>query len=298
MKLVNFKRGEAAHYGIVLGDRVIDLTARIGHTYPDLISFIAKDGRAVAEALASSQHGDYSFDDLELLAVVPDARKIFCIGLNYADHVAEASRALGGREIPRHPMVFARWAESLTGHRQPIIRPHVSDNLDWEAELLVVIGKSTGRYLPVERALEHVFGYAAMNEACLRDYQFHTRQLTPGKNFEKTGATGPWLVTADEIADPHDLEIEMRLNGELMQKANSRDLIFNVAQLISYISEWLPLNPGDLIATGTMGGVGFSRQPPIFMKPGDLAEVSISGIGVLSNLIADESSALHGGAER
>jgi 2-keto-4-pentenoate hydratase/2-oxohepta-3-ene-1,7-dioic acid hydratase in catechol pathway len=292
MKLVTFQHGNAVHYGAVKANRVVDLSTRLGRSFPDIISFIAQGGMPIAASLLQTEMGDYAFDDLELLPVVPNPGKILCIGLNYADHVAEASKKLGGREIPTKPMVFARWPESLTAHRDIIRRPRVSDNLDWEAELLVVIGQRVPRYTPVEKALDYVFGYSAMNEACLRDYQFHSRQLTPGKNFESTGAIGPWLVTADEVGDPQNLDIEMRLNGEIMQTANTKDMVFSVAQLISYISEWLPLNPGDLIASGTMAGVGFARQPPIFMKPGDKAEVSISKIGTLVNTVEDEQLAV------
>lgn len=288
MKLVSFKADGRNRFGVVQGERVIDLTQRLGGTYLDLIGFIKAGDLSAVRQLASSEKGDFSYDEIELLPVVPNPGKILCIGLNYHDHVAEADKALGGREVPKKPMVFARWPESLTAHRAAIKRPKVSDNLDWEAELMVVIGKRVPRYTPVERALDHVFGYSAMNEACLRDYQFHSRQLTPGKNFEETGAVGPWLVTADEIPDPQNLEIEMKLNGEVMQSANTAGMVFSVAQLISYISDWLPLNPGDLIASGTMGGVGFARTPQIFMKPGDIAEVSIESIGTLRNRIEDE----------
>lgn len=288
MKVVSFRRGTGVSYGVLKDERVIDIGQRLP-ACPDILSFIDKDARNAAQALLDSgARGDHDFASLDLLPVVPNPGKILCIGLNYHDHVAEADRALGGREVPKKPMVFARWSESLTAHRGFIRRPQVSDQLDWEAELLVVIGKRVPRYTPVERALAHVFGYAAMNEACLRDYQFHSRQLTPGKNFESTGAVGPWVVTADEIPNPQDLHIEMRLNGEVMQAANTSDMVFTVAQLISYISDWLPLNPGDLIASGTMGGVGFARKPPIFMKPGDRAEVTISRIGTLVNEVRDE----------
>jgi 2-keto-4-pentenoate hydratase/2-oxohepta-3-ene-1,7-dioic acid hydratase in catechol pathway len=210
--------------------------------------------------------------------------------VNYKDHLDEANKHFG-RTGPasEYPMIFARWPESLQAHRAPIMRPKVSTQLDYEAELLVVIGKATGRYLSQEKALEHVFGYSAMNEACLRDYQFHTRQINPGKNFEKTGATGPWIVTADELRDPEKLDIEMRLNGQQMQKGNTAQMVHSVAKVIAYLTHWLPLNPGDLIASGTMGGVGFTRTPPVFMKPGDIAEVTIQGIGTLRNEIADES---------
>lgn len=286
MKLVSYLLGGDIRYGVVKDGRVIDLTSRLPSR--TIVDFIAAGDYSAAADLLKTENGDYSYDQLQLLPVVPDPGKILCIGLNYADHVAEANEKLGGRSIPSKPMVFARFADSLTGHRQPILRPRVSHQLDWEAELLVVIGKRVPRYTPVDRALEYVYGYSVMNEACLRDYQFHTRQLTPGKNFERTGAIGPWLVTADEIADPQNLDIEMRLNGYVMQSANTADMVFSVAQLISYIAEWLPLNPGDMIATGTMSGVGFARNPQIFMKPGDVAEVSIADIGTLFNTVEDE----------
>lgn len=289
MKLLSFRHGDAVRYGVLQGERVLDLSQKLGSKYPDIVSFIAGGGQAAAqELLDAGTPAEHDYATLELLPVVPNPGKIFCIGLNYYDHVAEADKALGGREVPTKPMVFARWPESLTAHRGVIQRPRVSSQLDWEAELLVVIGQRVPRYTSVERALDYVFGYAAMNEACLRDYQFHSRQLTPGKNFESTGAVGPWIVTADEIPNPQDLDVEMRLNGELMQSANTNDMVFTVAQLISYISDWLPLNPGDLIASGTMGGVGFARKPQIFMKPGDRAEVSISRIGTLVNTVQDE----------
>lgn len=289
MKLVSYLHQGRAHYGAVKGDRVVDLSARLGGLYPDLKRFIAGGGQPIAESIVAQEHGDFDYDGLHLLPVVPDPGKIVCVGVNYKDHLEEANRHLGiERALPENPMIFPRWAESLQAHRQPIMRPKVSDQLDYEAELLVVIGSPTGRYVPLERALGHVFGYACMNEACLRDYQFHSRQIGPGKNFERTGATGPWIVTADEIPDPQSLDIEMRLNGERMQHGNTRDMVHSVAQIIEYVTRWMPLNPGDLIASGTMGGVGFTRKPPVFMKPGDVAEVTIQGIGTLRNEIRDE----------
>lgn len=288
MKFVNFSVNGSTRIGLVKNGRVIDLTQRLGAEYPDMVSFIERGGLAAARKLEATETGEYDYEQVKLLPVVPNPRRIFCIGLNYHDHVAEADKALGGRKVPTKPMVFARWPESLTAHRSHIVRPKVSDKLDWEAELLVVIGEKVPRYTPVEKALSHVFGYAAMNEACLRDYQFHSSQLNPGKNFESTGAVGPWLVTADEVPDPQDLDIEMRLNGEVMQSANTKDMVFSVAQIISYISDWQPLLPGDMIASGTMAGVGFARTPPIFMKPGDRAEIKIERIGTLVNTVVQE----------
>ncbi len=290
MKFVSFIADEAPRYGLVKDGGIIDLTRQAPAHQPDLRSFIATDGwRETASRLLATTPVDYEYEAVALLPVIPFPEKILCVALNYHDHVAEANRSLpGGREAPSHPMIFARFPDTLVGHHQPIVRPGVSHDLDYEAELLVVIGRDTPRHVKKQDALDYVFGYSAMNEGSVRDYQFHTRQLTPGKNFQGSGSVGPWLVTADEIPDPQTLDIEFRLNGELLQKANTADMIFSVADLISYITEWLPLKVGDVIASGTMGGVGFTRKPPIFMKPGDVAEVAISQVGVLSNGIRDE----------
>jgi 2-keto-4-pentenoate hydratase/2-oxohepta-3-ene-1,7-dioic acid hydratase in catechol pathway len=290
MKFVSYLMDDEPHFGIVRYGGVIDLTRRVSDRSPDLRSFLAlPDWRGLSETLLADAATDYDYDGLVLQSVIPFPEKILCVALNYHDHVAEANRHLpGGREVPKYPMVFARFPDSLVGHRAPLIRPRVSEQLDYEAELLVVIGRRTPRYVKKEDALKYVSGYAAMNEGSVRDYQFHSRQLTPGKNFAQSGSTGPYLVTADEIPDPQSLDIQFRLNGEILQRANTADMIFSVADLIAYITEWLPLKPGDLIASGTMGGVGFTRKPPIFMKPGDCAEVVISGVGTLSNGIRDE----------
>jgi 2-keto-4-pentenoate hydratase/2-oxohepta-3-ene-1,7-dioic acid hydratase in catechol pathway len=289
VKLVSFEHGGACHYGAVKGDKVVDLSARLGSTYPTIVDFIAGDGVPIAASIVAAGNGDFDYSELKLLPVVPNPSHIICVGLNYHDHISEANRQLNRTDKGfDRPMIFARWPESLTAHNQPIFRPKVSSDLDYEAELLVVIGKDTGRYVKADKALDYVFGYSCLNEACLRDYQRHSRQINPGKNFEKTGATGPWLVTADEIKNPENLDIEMRLNGQVMQKANTGEMIHSVAQVIEYVTEWMPLRPGDLIASGTMGGVGFARDPQVFMKPGDVAEVIIEGIGTLRNEIADE----------
>jgi 2-keto-4-pentenoate hydratase/2-oxohepta-3-ene-1,7-dioic acid hydratase in catechol pathway len=295
MKFVSYLLGQRPAFGLVRDGDVIDLTRRVGDRYADLRAFIAApDWRAIAERLLADAPKDYDYDGLTLQSVIPFPEKILCVALNYHDHVAEANRALpGGRETPKYPMVFVRLPDTLVGHRSALVRPRVSEQLDYEAELLVVIGQHTPRHVSRHEALQYVFGYSAMNEGSVRDYQFHTRQLTPGKNFAESGATGPWLVTADAIADPQKLDIEFRLNGEILQSANTADMIFSVAELIAYITQWLPLKPGDLIASGTMGGVGFTRKPPIFLKPGDRAEVSISGIGTLCNGVKDEATSQH-----
>lgn len=282
MKLVSYLLSDGVHYGAVKGARIVDLKSRM--PYADIVAFIACGGESQARPILEAEPGDYDYERVTLLPVVPNPGKIICVGVNYEEHRIEA-----GREKTEHPMIFSRWPESLTGHRAPILRaPRVSTQLDYEAELLVVMGTRAPRYTARKDALRHVFGYACFNEACHRDWQFHTRQLVPGKNFESTGASGPWIVTADEIPDPQNLKLQMRLNGEVMQDAHTRDMTFPVDALIEYITCWLPLNPGDLIVSGTPGGVGFKRSPPVFMKPGDIAEVEIEKIGVLVNPVADE----------
>jgi 2-keto-4-pentenoate hydratase/2-oxohepta-3-ene-1,7-dioic acid hydratase in catechol pathway len=289
MKLVSFEHRGSCHYGAMKGAKVVDLGARLGSLYPTIVDFIAGGGLPIAKSIVENEPGDFNYDDLTLLPVVPNPSRIICVGLNYHDHISEANRQLNRADKGfERPMIFARWPESLTAHRQPIFRPKVSNQLDYEAELLAVIGKDTGRYVKADKALDYVFGYSCFNEACLRDYQKHSRQINPGKNFEKTGASGPWIVTADEIKDPENLDIEMRLNGATMQKANTKDMIHSVAQVIEYVTEWMPFRAGDLIVSGTMGGVGFARDPQVFMKPGDVAEVIIEGVGTLRNVIEDE----------
>jgi 2-keto-4-pentenoate hydratase/2-oxohepta-3-ene-1,7-dioic acid hydratase in catechol pathway len=289
MKFVSYDWHGSPHYGVVKNEKVVDLTTRLGGRYPSIVDFIGKGGLPVARSVASREEGDFNYSDLDLLPVVPNPSKIICVGLNYYDHISEANKQLNRADKGfEFPMIFARWPESMTGHSRPIYRPKASHEFDFEAELLVVIGGDTGRYLPEEKALDYVFGYSCFNDGSLRDFQRHSRQINPGKNFEKTGPSGPWLVTADEIPDPDNLEVEMRLNGTTMQKANTKDMIHSVRQIISYVTKWTPFRPGDLIATGTMGGVGFARDPQVFMKPGDVAEVLIEKIGTLRNTVEDE----------
>jgi len=282
MKFVNYLLQDGVHYGVVKNGKVIDLKTRL--PYSDFTSFIAARGDRQMEHVLQGEDGDYEYDRLALLPVVPNPGKILCIGLNYESHRIE-----GGHAKTEFPIIFARWPESQTGHRTAIKRAvRVSTHLDFEAELLVVIGKRTPRYTKRADALKYIFGYSCYNEACHRDWQAHTRTLTAGKNFESTGASGPWLVTADEISDPQSLDFQLRLNGEVMQKDNTNGMIWPIDVAIEYITSWIPLNPGDLIVTGTPGGVGFKRNPPIFMKPGDIAEVEFQKIGTLVNRIEDE----------
>ncbi len=219
---------------------------------------------------------------LQLLPVIPSPGKIICIGLNYRDHAKE-----GGNPIPTYPAVFMRTTTSLVAHGQPILRPPVSDKLDFEAELAVVIGRSATR-VAAGKALDHVAGYACFNDGSIRDYQRKSTQWTIGKNFDRTGGFGPELVTADELPEgARGLSITSRVNGAVMQDGNTSDMIFDVATLIEILSEAMTLEPGDVIATGTPAGVGYAKTPPLFLRDGDVCDVTIGGIGTLSNPIRD-----------
>jgi 2-keto-4-pentenoate hydratase/2-oxohepta-3-ene-1,7-dioic acid hydratase in catechol pathway len=285
MRLISFEAAGRASYGIAAGSGIHDLGARFGSVAPDLKRYLTAAALGFSAPLPKTMVADYAQGEFRYLPVVPNPDKILCVGLNYQDHRKETGRA----EAP-HPAIFVRFADSLTAHNAPIALPEVSTSLDYEGELAVVIGAPAFR-VPEARALDHVAGYACFNDATLRDWQHHTHQFTPGKNFPKTGALGPELVTQDEVRDFAGAAIETRLNGTVMQSAKLGDMIFSVARIISYLSGFTALKPGDVIATGTPGGVGFKRQPPLFMKAGDTIEVTIAGIGHLSNTITTEKAA-------
>lgn len=278
MRLVSFLRDGRAACGVVVGGGVADLTARLG--VPSLRALFAA-GR-LAEA-AAQRGADLPLDGLRFAPAIPDPDKIICVGLNYRDHVAET-----GRTVTDKPALFARFAGSQVGHGQAMIRPRVSTEFDYEGELAVVIGTG-GRHIAASDALRHVAGYACYNEGSIRDWQRHTSQFLAGKTFCGTGAFGPWLVTADEIPDPSRLTLETRVNGLVVQHTTTDLMITPVPQLIEYISTVLPLLPGDVIVSGTPGGVGAKRNPPLWLKPGDVTEVEISGIGVLRNPVEQEA---------
>jgi 2-keto-4-pentenoate hydratase/2-oxohepta-3-ene-1,7-dioic acid hydratase in catechol pathway len=285
MKLVSFRSATTTRIGVLDGDAVIDLNAVRPDIPADLTEALASGADLVAagEAALASDAPRVPASGLKLAPVVPRPGKIVCLGLNYFDHAKE-----GGREKPDYPWFFLRGATSLIAADEPGIRPRVSEKLDYEAELAVVIGKS-GRHVPVERALEHVFGYACFNDISVRDYQKRTPQWTIGKNFDGTGAFGPHLVTADELPPgAAGLRIQCRLNGEVMQDANTASMIWGVAETIAILTECLTLEPGDVIVMGTPAGVGFARNPPVWMRDGDRVEVEIDGIGLLATTIRDE----------
>jgi len=256
--------------------------------YPGSLERVIKEGGealgAAGEVLANGPIIDTA--SVDILPPLSRPPKIICVGLNYADHTAESNY-----DQPDYPALFARFSSSLVGHNAPIVRPLSSDTLDYEGELAAIVGRG-GRHIAEASALDHVAGYSLFNDGSVREYQFKAPQWTIGKNFDGTGGFGPEFVTADELpTGARGLKLETRLNGEVVQSASTSAMIFNVASLISIVSEALTLEPGDLIVTGTPAGVGVSRDPKLFMKSGDVCEVEIEGIGVLRNPIVDESLA-------
>ena len=266
----------------MVGDRIFDLADRFGGRCPDLRSLLAAYGVPAAPAVLREARTSFASSEVSWQPVIPNPDKILCVGLNYRSHIREV-----GRQVENHPVIFLRLPASQVGHLQPILRPRVSEQLDFEGELAVVIARR-GRYISPESALEHVAGYSIYNEASVRDWQRHTHQYTPGKNFTATGAFGPWIVTADEIPRPNELSLTTRLNGQVMQDSSIDDLLFPIDELIAYVSSFTELVPGDVLVTGTPAGVGSMRKPPVWMKPGDTVEVEISSIGSLRNPIGQE----------
>src|SRR6185503_5478472 len=253
MRLATFKTAQGASYGAVTGKGIVDLRRYLGNQYPDLKALI--EANALDQAKKhSAEAPDYQVSDITWLPVIPNPGKIICVGLNYQDHVVET-----GRDNTEQPAIFLRLAESQVGHKQPIVRPKESTHLDFEAEIAVIIG-SAGR---------------------------RTVQWTAGKNFARTGGFGPWLVTADEIPPNTKMTLSCRLNGERMQHATTEQMIFKIPKIIEYVSTWTTLQPGDVLVTGTPGGVGARRTPPVWMKPGDKVEIEIDKVGILENSIAD-----------
>jgi 2-keto-4-pentenoate hydratase/2-oxohepta-3-ene-1,7-dioic acid hydratase in catechol pathway len=238
--------------------------------------------------VASAAKSGPQLADVELLPVIPRPEKIVCVVRNYMDHHQEVLAAGMQRELAEFPPLFLRVWRSQVAHNQPIVRPRVSESLDWEGELAVIIGQG-GRDIPEADAWDQVAGYSCYNDASVREWQFHAKQIAPGKNFEGTGAFGPWMVTADEIEPGRRLTLETRLNDEVVQSSDTSNLIFSIPRLINYASTIFTLAPGDVIVTGTPAGVGWSKKPPRFMKPGDVVEVEIEGIGVLRNPIVAQS---------
>lgn len=283
MKLISFLQHGAPAYGAVIGDQVLDLTPILGAQAPDLKALIAQDLVGAAAEAARNHAPTLRFDQLELLPVIPNPGQIFCIGLNYGEHVRET-----GKEITETPVIFLRVPDSQVAHGQDIVRPPESHRLDYEAEIAVIIGQG-GRRIREEDAWDHIAGYACYNDGSIRDWQIATSQWTPGKNFYRTGGFGPWMVTSDEIAPGRVMRLQTVLNGQVLQDTTTDKMIHNIPRQIAYISTFTPLSPGDVIVTGTPGGVGNKRTPPIFMKPGDVCEIVVDAIGTLRNGIRDDA---------
>jgi len=263
----------------------VDLAATDATLPKSLLEIIETPG-AMARAQQASQSASAVVQPLEGVRFIPlidRPSKIVCLGLNYADHAAE-----GGHARPEYPSFFMRGPSSMVGHLEPMIRPKASDKFDYEAELAFVVGK-TARHLTAANALEYIAGYSVFNDGSLRDYQRKSTQWTIGKNFDATGGFGPWLVTPDELPPGADgLRIQSRLNGQIMQDANTKSFLWGVVETLVLITECMTLEPGDVVITGTPAGVGYARKPPVFMKQGDTIEVEIEGVGLLSNPIVDE----------
>ncbi len=281
MKFVSFLLKGQAKFGISDDKYITDLTGKIkgANTLKELI---ANKSIQEAKEYVKKNPGNIVLDQIEYLPVIPNPGKIICVGLNYSEHVKET-----GRTVEQNPVIFLRVPESQTAHKQPIQRPKVSTHLDYECEMAVIMGDA-GKHIKPENALKHIVGFSCYNESTVRDWQQHTRQFGMGKNFEKTGSFGPHMVLAENISDYTKLTIKTRLNGNVMQEAKLSQLIFDIPTLISYVSKAIPWRAGDVLVTGTPGGVGFKRKPPVFMKEGDQVEVEISEIGILSNIIKDE----------
>ena len=282
MKLASYVHQNAACYGVVEGEGIIDLSLRIGARYPDIRTLLTHGGLAEATNAAAGQSTDVKLSAIRLLPPIPNPGKIFCIGLNYEDHRQETKR-----DKTEAPAVFVRFPESQVGHAQPILRPRESTKLDFEGEIAVIIGKP-GRRISEQDAWDYVAGYSCYNDGSVRDWQWATTQWTAGKNFVATGGFGPWMVTADEIPGGTELTLITRLNGVEMQRTTTALMVHGIPKLIAHLSTWIPLEPGDVIVSGTPGGVGARREPPVWMKPGDVVEVEVSRVGILRNSIADD----------
>jgi 2-keto-4-pentenoate hydratase/2-oxohepta-3-ene-1,7-dioic acid hydratase in catechol pathway len=265
-------------YGVVSGDTVSDIRAGSPDAPATLRGLLAA-GPETLGALAGAEAPSVALADVELLPVIPDPAKIICIGVNYVDHRSETNRP----EVA-HPTIFTRFADTQVGHGQTATKPKVSEKMDYEGELAVVIGSPAWEVSEAD-ALSVIAGYSCYDDFSIRDWQNHTSQFIPGKNFPRTGGFGPWLVTADEIPDPTALHLTTRVNGDVRQSADVKDLIFDIPALIAYITAFTALSPGDVIITGTPGGVGQHRKPPEFLQPGDVVEVEISSVGTLRNTI-------------
>jgi 2-keto-4-pentenoate hydratase/2-oxohepta-3-ene-1,7-dioic acid hydratase in catechol pathway len=280
MKVASFETDSRQTYGVVQGDTVAEASGTWRDQYPDLRSVLAAD--ALPDLASECSDSGLQIDDINFLPVLPNPDKIMCVGVNYRPHVEEM-----GRDVPKKPVVFVRFTGSLVGHRQPVIRPAVSEQYDYEGELAVVIGRPA-RHVKRTDAYDYIAGFTCFMDGSVRDWQRHTMQFTPGKNFYRSGSVGPYLVGLGEVPNVSNLAIETRVNGAVMQTGTLSELIFDIPFLIEYCSTFAELLPGDVIATGTPGGVGAARKPPVWLRNGDHVAVEIEQIGCLENPVCDE----------
>jgi 2-keto-4-pentenoate hydratase/2-oxohepta-3-ene-1,7-dioic acid hydratase in catechol pathway len=275
------ENGEAS-YGVFASNSIRDAGEVLRGTYPTLCDLLAANALKELETIAAGS-SEIDASGVTMLPPIPRPDKIICIGLNYMSHIKET-----GRDKPKYPSIFNRYPDSVLGQGAALLRLKVSDKFDYEGELAVVIGKPA-RHVSAENALDYVAGYSCFNDGSVRDFQRHTSQFWPGKSFENSGSMGPFLVTSDEVGNLADLMMETRLNGEQVQSTSIGDLAFSVPKIIQYLSTVITLLPGDVIATGTPSGVGLFREPQLWMKPGDVVEVEITGLGILRNTVEDEA---------
>jgi 2-keto-4-pentenoate hydratase/2-oxohepta-3-ene-1,7-dioic acid hydratase in catechol pathway len=282
MSFVSFESNGHSTYGVWESEQTwLQVPASFQAQYPDLKSAIAADKLGELHTITRQQGRKVQASEARLLPVIPNPGKILCVGLNYKSHVAETKRA-----DSEYPSIFTRFVDSLSAHNAPLPRPATTTRFDFEGELAIIIGKG-GRNIKQADAFDHIAGYACFNDGTARDWQRHTHQWIPGKNFPLTGPLGPFMATTQEIPDVNRLTLETRLNGEVMQHASLADLIFTLPVIIEYVSGFTPLSAGDVIATGTPGGVGDRREPPVYMKAGDVIEIEITGLGTLRNRVVD-----------
>ncbi len=280
MKLASYLTGGKASFGVVVGEGIVTMNGRLKSGAATLREALEAGALDEMRGIAAGATPDCKLSEVRFLPVIPNPHTILCAGINYRSHAAEV-----GRELPKQPSMFIRFTDTLVGHDGEMIRPKLSDNFDFEGEFTAVIGKG-GRHIPIERALDHIAGYTCFVDGSVRDYQKFS--VTSGKNWPGTGPLGPWIVTTDEIPDPTRLTLTTRLNGREVQHSGTDQMIYSMPQIISVCSDFTELHPGDVIATGTPEGVGHGRKPPLWMKPGDVLEVEIAGIGILRTRIVDE----------
>lgn len=282
MRFVSFEHQSRASYGLWIDEQHwLQVPADFAARFPDLKSVIAAGELEALEAATRATGIEVNAQQARLLPVIPNPGKVLCVGLNYKSHVAEMKR-----NDSAYPAIFTRFADSLTAHNAPLPKPAATQRFDFEAELAVIIGKA-GRNISQDQSWDHITGFACFNDGTARDWQRHTHQWTPGKNFPATGPLGPFMATRQAIPDVNVLTLQSRLNGQVMQHASLADLIFTLPVIIEYLSGFTELSPGDVIATGTPGGVGDKREPPVYMKAGDVIEIEITGLGILRNVVTD-----------